>query len=187
MANGPFDPNETFIQSPLRLILFVTRELIVRGYEGLRFYSYVKEGIGALRVGMYFEKPETGPNGEQIAFPSFWLGSFNGFLNDDSDWPGLFENSVHRQESVAQTTAGFEQTYLTAYAPARHHGAAKYLEWIDGVLAVCADDGFPITEEPNRDGLGSDGNQAMIVFNGPSQEVLVPRPPQFGNTVFRKL
>ena len=183
MSTSIFNAETTYISSPLRLILFICRHLISRGYGGLRLYSYVKEGLGALRVGLYCEMDERGRNGERLAYAQRLFGSFHDFQGDD--WPNEFDDYISRRLSVTQAAEEFERKHL-AYLKACCLAPDKgYVEWYDGLLSICREDGFPITEEPDRPGFGQNGNMTEIFFSKAGREaVFYPRPPGFGDTIF---
>lgn len=180
MPNSIFDAEVTYIPSPLRLILFICRHLISRGYGGLRLYSYVKEGLGALRVGLYCEMDERGRNGERLAYAQRLIGSFHDFQGDD--WPNEFDDYVSRRLSVALAAEEFEREHVKYLEACRAVPDQSYIEWYDGLLNICRDDGFPITEEPHLFGVD---RITEIIFSDDSLEpVSYSRPPGFGNTIF---
>lgn len=179
MSNSIFDADVTYSPSPLRLILFICRHLISRGYGGLRFYSYVKEGLGALRVGLYCEMDEHGRNGERLAYPKYSIGSFHDFQG--SDWFSEFDDYVGRRLSVALAAEEFEREHFQYLEACRATPEQSYIDWYDGLLGLCRDDGFPITEEPDRRGPGC----TEIIFSDDGREpTSYSRPPGFGNTIF---
>lgn len=180
MSNSIFDAEITYSPSPLRLILFICRHLISRGYGGLRFYSYVKEGLGALRVGLYREMDERGRNGERLAYPQYSIGSFHGFQG--SDWPTELDDYVSRRLSVARAAEEFEREHFRYLDGCRVTPEQSYIDWYDGLLGICREDGFPITEEPHLSGV--DQNTEIIFSDDSREPVSYSRPPGFGNTVF---
>lgn len=56
------------------------------------------------------------------------------------------------------------------------------IDWYDGLLSICREDGFPITEEPYL--FGVDRNTDIIFSDDSRESVSYSRPPGFGNTVF---
>lgn len=180
MSTCIFNAATTYISSPLRLTLFLCRHLIDRGYGGLRLYSYVKEGLGALRVGLYCEMDERGRNGEHLAYSKQSLGSFHDFQS--SDWSDEFDDYVSRRLSVATAAEEFERMNYRDLKTYRAAPEQSYIDWYDGLLTICREDGFPITEEPDL--FGADRNTEIIFSDDSREPAFYPRPPGFGNTIF---
>ena len=121
--------------------MFVHRHLIDRGYGGFRFYSYVKEGLGALRVGTYFEMDERGRNGERFGCLDQLPWSFHGF--ERSDYFCEFDDYASRRLSVAQAAAEYERKNLRFFEALRAAPEQSYIDWYDGLLSICREDGLP--------------------------------------------
>ena len=183
MANGFFDAELTFVSSPLRLILFVCGHLVTQGYGALRLCSYVKEGIGELRVKLYCEMAERGRNDERLAHDAFWSCSFRSFQRSDTeaalnDWAKL-------GWSVARAAKEFARIHIRELDGCRGFPDPLYLQWYAGLIRICKDDGFPITEEPEVPGYGPHEDMVKILYARTAQErTFYPRAPGFADTVF---
>ena len=160
--------------------MFVHRHLIDRGYGGFRFYSYVKEGLGALRVGTYFEMDERGRNGERFGCLDQLPWSFHGF--ERSDYFCEFDDYASRRLSVAQAAAEYERKNLRFFEALRAAPEQSYIDWYDGLLSICREDGFPITEEP----LCCRAERSIeIIFSDDSRApVSYSQSPGFSSTIF---
>ncbi len=180
MSNNIFDAEATYISSPLRLILFVHRHLIDRGFGGLRFYSYVKEGLGALRVGNYFEMDERGRNGERFGCLQQLPWSFHDF--ERSDYFCEFDDYVSRGLSVAQAAAEYERKNLRSFESLRAAPEQSYIDWYNGLLSICKEDGFPITEEPLN--CRADRSIEIIFSDDRRAPVSYSQAPGFSSTIF---
>lgn len=179
MSNNIFDAEATYISSPLRLVLFICRHLIDRGYGGLRLFSYVKEGLGALRVGVYCEMNERCRNGERLACLSQLIGSFDDF--HDRDYCE-FADYASRRLSVAQAAEEYERKNLRFLEAYRAAPEQSYIDWYDGLLSICMEDGFPITEDPLY--CGADRSTEIIFSEDSRAPVSYPQPPGFSSTIF---
>ncbi len=180
MSNNIFDAEATYISSPLRLVLFICRHLIDRGYGGLRLYSYVKEGLGALRVGVYCEMDERCRYGERLACLPQLIGSFHDF--QDSDYFCEFDDYVSRRLSVAQAAEEYERENLRFLEAYRAAPDQRYIDWYDGLLNICREDGFPITEEPLY--CSADRSTEIIFSDDSRAPVSYSQPPGFSSTIF---
>lgn len=182
MKKASFDAKTTYIRSPLRLILFMCRHLLDQGYGTLRFYSYIKEGLEALRVAMYFELVERGRNGERLALDPFCLTSFSGF--EQSNW-SLLNDCVRDGLSVDGAASKFAIKHCNPFGKWHLPPDHAYVDWLDGVINVCHDDGFPITESPGRASFKGGNPLVNIVFaHRRGREIFINRPPGFDATVF---
>jgi hypothetical protein len=133
---------------------------------------------------MYCMMNERGRNAELLAYPPFWTYRFNHFKRD-SHWLSVFDEYVERNLSVSQAAVEFERKYGTELDACRGSSDPDYVDWYDQLLALCRDDGFPITEEPQRRGYGHDGSMSEVRYSQADlQWTLHPRPPGFGSTSF---
>lgn len=160
--------------------MFVHRHLIDRGFGGLRFYSYVKEGLGALRVGNYFEMDERGRNGERFGCLQQLPWSFHYF--ECSDYFCEFDDYVSRRLSVAQAAEEYERENLRFLEAYRAAPDQRYIDWYDGLLNICREDGFPITEEPLY--CSADRSTEIIFSDDSRAPVSYSQPPGFSSTIF---
>lgn len=183
MTNDSRDANGNRVEPPLRQLLFVCYRLLQEGYEDLRFFSYIKEGLGVLRVAMYFEQPPDGKHVEPLADDPFYLGSFSSF--DAPDSAGLFVPFSESESNGTRYGTPFEARFFHLMQKRSHPRYLDYLRWYQLVMSECKDDGFPITEDPVGTGFGVDGTQANVVFRDRARtSKLIARPPGFGNTRF---
>lgn len=178
--------NESHLRpsGPLKLIIPIFRHLITTGYGGLRFVSYFKEGLGALRVAPYCELQERGEHGEILARPYFDIWSFSshsGFTNSRIDRIGYEMLSDAEAASIIVDAYGAALQF-GAYAP-----SSAYVAWFDGLISVCGEDGFPITEEPSLPGFGPSNNSVEIIRFSGENKCLYPRPDGFSSTRFQEI
>lgn len=86
--------------------------------------------------------------------------------------------------SVAEVAEIFQKEMLSEHSGWQSAPSDKYLAWLDSVIAVCGDNGFPITEEPGMPGFGTGGVMIECMFADRRPIVLLPRPPKFAETLF---
>lgn len=179
-TDNPRESNDNPDQWPPRQVFLICHELIKRGYEDLRFLSYIKEGLGALRIFLYRELPERGSRGEALAeSPFFHLSEFDGDI-----FHPQYPSELGRGEPDHELSKvdWFEAKYLHSRPKCSHPGGRRYLEWYEVAMTACGESGIPITGYPCDPVHEYDGRYIGIM-RGDSTS-LIPRPPDFGNTRF---
>jgi hypothetical protein len=181
MTSTSLDGNAVNPMNAPNLFMYVIRHLVGHGYGTIRFYTYIKEGLGALKIAMYLEMREQGRNGEPLAIP-FFLDSFSSF--DDPGHSAYWREYTQKQLSVAEVAEIFKKEMLSGHSGWQSAPSDKYLAWLDSVIAVCGNNGFPITEEPGMSGFGTGGVMIECMFADHRPVVFLPRPPKFAETLF---
>ena len=93
-----------------------------------------------------------------------------------------FDDYVSRRLSVALAAEEFERRHFRYLEACRAVPEQSYIDWYGGLLSICRDDGFPITENPHL--FGVDRNTEIIFSDDSREPAFYSRPPGFGNTIF---
>jgi hypothetical protein len=174
---------------PLRRLLLTQRELMLCGYGRLRFFSYVKDGLGMLRVFWFALHREQNIGVAQQAHDPLLVMSTGSFEGRPSVGLDFADDDIPIR-MVAERLAA---TWTSAEGPPDD----DYLFWYDRMLHVCGEEGFPVTEAPDVLGVTDDENGIrLLIADGAaaaqvmarlsavsdwtvSDELLIPRPPNF--------
>jgi hypothetical protein len=169
-TTSPESASPSDAPSLLRLALLTVRELIRRGYGQVRLHSYIKGGLGALRVG-YCRQPPGAPPPRSSRTPGverFFFTSFGGFDYVD-DWGNPLSEAKKHGLGLEEVADSFVERYAGALSRARGEAPEAYVAWLDDVIEATAPDGFPITD-PEM------GGACHAVFPSGFDET-VPCPP----------
>lgn len=181
MRSDSPDMDDAYPKNVPNLILQVQRYLVSHGYGSLRFYTYLKNWHGELRVGTYFVMKEHGRNGEPFALP-ISLEAFRQFSRMGNS--GLWQECMDKRIPIPEAAELYENSVLKKHADFCSEAPAEYLEWFDALLVKCGNEGFPVTEVPGKREYGDDDEAIPCKFENPNQFVFIALPPRFIETIF---
>lgn len=157
---------------PLHRILLAQSELMARGHGRLRFYSYSKDALGALRVCWFALHANQSADCIATATDPLLVLSTHGF----DRVPSYMYACGSDDEPIASTADSLAPRWSIALG----QSDTGYAAWHNAMLATCGSVAFPITEEPGHAGFGERGNWCRVVLApGSSPEMLATQSPGF--------